>query len=116
MTETSPLLGGAKPPKPAAGLKVLVLDPQPESRALLKAALRSINSIESVTLTANAAETTLTDRRIGPDSFIGWMPTTLNAARALHGLLVTSRGKQTATISHENNSLADRTFQYVVLG
>ena len=48
MTEISPLLGGAKPPKPDAGLKVLVLDPQPESRALLKAALRSINSIESV--------------------------------------------------------------------
>ena len=35
-------------PKGSTGLKVLVLDDMPESRALLKAALRSINTIEEV--------------------------------------------------------------------
>lgn len=74
------------------------------------------NAVGDVTLTANAASTTLTDARIGPDSFIGLMPTTSNAAAALTATYVTSRGKGTATITHANNAQTDRTFRYSIQG
>lgn len=50
MSESSPLTAGAPPAKPAGGphLKILVIDPQPESRSLVKAALRSINGVDSI--------------------------------------------------------------------
>ena len=75
-----------------------------------------INALGDVTLTANQATTTLTDLRIGPQSFIGFMPTTANAAAELTALYVSSRGKQTATLTHNNAASADRTYRYVVLG
>ena len=77
-----------------------------------------VDSRDSVTLTANQATTTLTDINIGPDSFIGFMPTTANAAAEIGNgtLYVSSRGQQTATITHANNAQIDRTFVYVVLG
>ena len=59
---------------------------------------------------------TLTDKRIGIQSRIFFMPTTANAAAAITSLFVTGRGKQTATINHANNSQTDKTFDYVVLG
>ena len=75
-----------------------------------------INSLGDLTLTEDSATTTLTDSRIGPDSFIGFMATTANGAIALQTMYVSARGKQTATITHTNNSQTDRTFRYVVLG
>jgi hypothetical protein len=44
------------------------------------------------------------------------MPTTANAAAEMDGMFVSSRGKQTFTITHANNSQSDRTFKYVVIG
>lgn len=70
----------------------------------------------SLTLTASAATTTLSDRRIGPDSVIPLMPTTANAATALATTYVSARGDQTATITHANNAQSDKTFGYAVLG
>ncbi len=70
----------------------------------------------SVTLTANSATTTLSDRRIGANSYIDFMPTTDNAATAMANLNVSSRGKQTATLTHANTADTDKTFEYVVLG
>lgn len=75
-----------------------------------------INATGTVTLTANAASTVLSDMRIGPDSCIPLMPTTANAATALATTYVSSRGKETATITHANNAQTDRTFCYAVLG
>lgn len=75
-----------------------------------------INVVSSVTLTISVTSTTLNDTRIGPNSFIGLMPTTANAAAALSTTYVSSRGDQTATITHANNAQADRTFVYAVLG
>jgi len=48
MTEVRTGIPGAAPPRPQRGLRVLVIDPQPESRSLLKAALRSLDTVESV--------------------------------------------------------------------
>ena len=77
-----------------------------------------INSVGTVTLSANADSTVLSDRRIGPDSFIGLTPETANAAGEIAAgvLYVSARGKQTATLSHANNAQIDRTLTYVVLG
>ena len=77
-----------------------------------------INATGSVTLTASAASTAVTEDRAGDDSVILFMPTTANAAseQAAGGMYVSSRGKQTFTITHANNSQSDRTFEYVVIG
>lgn len=75
-----------------------------------------INATGTVTLTANSATTTLADLRIGPNSIIVFMPTTANAAAEKDNLYVSSRGKETATLTHSNNAQTDRTFAYAVLG
>lgn len=77
-----------------------------------------INATGSVTLTASAASTAVTEDRAGDDSVILFMPTTANAAseQAAGGMYVSSRGKQTFTITHANNTQSDRTFEYVVIG
>ena len=75
-----------------------------------------INSLGDLTLTANTTTTTITDRRIGPNSYIDWMPTTSNAAAALATTYVSARTEGSATVTHANNSQTDRTFRYVVLG
>ena len=77
-----------------------------------------LNSTGSVTLTASAASTAVTDYRAGYDSVVLFMPTTANAAaeQAAGGFYVSSRGKQTFTITHANNTQTDRTFDYIVIG
>ena len=47
MTDISPLIG-RKPERSSAGLKMMVVDSQPESRALLKGALRSLSTVETI--------------------------------------------------------------------
>jgi hypothetical protein len=77
-----------------------------------------VDSRDSITLTISVASTTLTDPNIGPQSFIGFMPTTANAAAEIGNgtMYVSSRTQGSATITHANNAQADRTFAYVVLG
>lgn len=75
-----------------------------------------INSVGTVTLTANSATTTLSHPAIYAFSTILFMPTTANAAAAMSGLYVTGRTTREATLNHANNAQSDRTFSYVVLG
>lgn len=77
-----------------------------------------INSTGTVTLTASATTTVVTEDRAGATSVILFMPTTANAAaeQAAGGMFVSSRSKQTFTITHANNSQADRVFDYIVIG
>jgi len=75
-----------------------------------------LNCAGSVTLTANATSTTLTDTRIGGSSVILFCPTTANAATATANLRVTSKGDGTATLTHSNTADADKSFDYVVIG
>lgn len=70
----------------------------------------------TVTLTANAASTTLTDARLTESSVIGLMPTTANAAAALATTYIGTRAIGSATITHANNAQADKTFAYSVTG
>ena len=75
-----------------------------------------INAVGSITFTANAATTTLTDRRVGPNSRVLLMPTTENAATAMNTWWITGRGDGTAVVNHANNAQTDRSFDFVVLG
>ncbi len=76
------------------------------------------NSTGLVTLTISVAATTLTDRRIGPDTKVMMTPTTANAAGELATLFQTlpnvTNGQ--AVLNHANNSQADRTFGFSLRG
>lgn len=73
------------------------------------------NCVGSVTLTANAATTTLNDPRIGGESVILFMATTANA-QAIAVPYVTARGTGTCTLNHANNANTDKSFDYIVIG
>lgn len=75
-----------------------------------------LNCVKTVTLTANAGSTTVTDERIGPTSFLGLMPKTANAAGALATTYISARSDGSATITHTNNAQADKTFVMLILG
>lgn len=77
-----------------------------------------INSVSDCTLVASTVLTTLTDARIGANSFINFMPQTADAAAELKSgnMYVSSRGKGTANITHTSTATTDRAFTYAVLG
>lgn len=75
-----------------------------------------LNSVIQVTLTANAATTTVTDKRIGANTWIGFSPLTANAAAAQSGLYVSSQTNGSATLTHANNAQSDRTFNVLLIG
>lgn len=80
--------------------------------------LGNLNNTGTVTLTASAASTTVTNSRVGANSYIEFMPTTANAAteKAAGTMYVSARTKGEFTITHANNAQTDRTFQYIHVG
>ncbi len=75
-----------------------------------------IGSNSTVTLAASAGTTVVTDRRVGKDSVILFMPTTANAvAETMYVSAIAPRSNQ-FTITHTNNSQTDRSYSYIVLG
>jgi hypothetical protein len=77
-----------------------------------------LNSTGSFTCTASAATTAVTDFRAGKDSIILLMPQTANAATEVgNGTIhVSTRAKQSFTVTHANNAQTDRTFGYLIIG
>ncbi|KKW45760.1 MAG: hypothetical protein A2Z55_01235 [Burkholderiales bacterium RIFCSPHIGHO2_12_63_9] len=81
-----------------------------------------LNSSGVITLTASAATTAVTDRRVGRDSVILFMPVTANAAAELAAGTMYVQTTDIApltnqfTINHANNAQADRTFRYLIAG
>jgi len=83
-----------------------------------------LNAVTTLTLTAGAASTTITDDRITPNSFIGLMPTTANAATALSTTYIPTAtkisangtGVGSAVVQHANNAQTDRTFVVLIIG
>ena len=71
-----------------------------------------LNDKGTVTLTTSSATTVVSDNRVGPDSVITFMPTSANAAG--DSIYVSARSNGQFTITHTNNSLADRTDGYRV--
>ena len=74
------------------------------------------NATGTFTLTASATSSTLTDRRIGENSIILFMPTTSNANSAKDDLYVSARADGSATLTHASSSNTDQTFGYLVIG
>jgi hypothetical protein len=75
-----------------------------------------MNAVTTVTLTANATTTTLTDQRIGGGTYIGLSPTTANAAGALGTTYISAKAAGSATITHANAASTDRTFDVLLIG
>lgn len=74
------------------------------------------NGFGSVTLTANQATTVVTDRRVGTDTTITFMPETANAAAEMDGMYVGTVTAGSFTITHANNAQTDRDFRYMLQG
>lgn len=69
----------------------------------------------TVTLTANAASTTVTNRKVSNAAHITLTPTTANAAAELATMYVSARTQGASfTITHANNAQTDRTFTYEI--
>lgn len=74
-------------------------------------------TVGSVTLTANAATTTVTDTYVTPTSHISLTPTTAHAATEYGAgtWYISARTNGTSfVITHANNAQADRTFTYEI--
>lgn len=93
-------------------------DPRQTAQAVNLLIDGKFNSTGSVTLTASATTTAVTDYRAGPGSVIVFTPTTANAAAEQGGgtMYLSARSKEGFTITHANNAQTDRTFIYIVIG
>lgn len=79
-----------------------------------------IECIAELTLTANAASSTLSDIRIGKYTALIFDPMTANAAAELAAgtLYVTlaNRTDGSATVTHANNAQTDREYRVILIG
>lgn len=72
---------------------------------------------KTVTLTANAASTTVMDYRFSPQSYVGAMPQTANASAEIGaGTIYFAPTDGQCVVTHANNAQVDRTFTFVILG
>ena len=102
-------------------LAPLLLSDEKEHRRQLATLLNNtikgkLNAVTSVTLAASSTTTTITDARIGPNTFIGLEPTTANAASARASLYVSARTKGSATLAHASSANVDQTFMVLLIG
>ena len=101
---------------------MLVISPSESRIRILAQAIRQLiegrnNANGEITLTANAASTTIAKTTINGQAGFFMFPKTANAAAELAA--GTCYGVVTAgqvVITHANNAQTDRTFYYVVLG
>lgn len=75
-----------------------------------------MNAVTSITLRDGHTTTTLTDRRIGGGTFIGFSPTTATAAAAMTAIYVSAKATGSATLTHDNTADTDRTFDVLLIG
>lgn len=80
---------------------------------ILRGKLNSGN--RTVTLTAGAGSTAVTEALCSVRSMVALMPTTANAAAAL-GTTYIAAADGSFTVTHANNAQTDRTFAYSVIG
>ena len=75
------------------------------------------NNTGSITLAVGAAvTTTLTDRRIGPDSVIVFVPASATANADATRVYASAQGQGTATVNHAANVTANKTYRYAIIG
>jgi hypothetical protein len=95
-------------------------DPKKIVLSLQQLAAGRSNAVGSVTLTANAATTTVADDNCSAESAIYLMPTTANAsaekgAGTIYIAAATVLNKS-FVITHANNAQTDRIFRYAIVG
>lgn len=78
----------------------------------------NMNVTLDITLTANAATTTVTDARIGYTSHLNPQPLTAHAAAEIGNgtMYVSSFNSGSAVLAHANNAQTDRTFRLLIIG
>ena len=91
-------------------------DPKKIVLAIQQLAAGRSNATGSVTLTANAGSTAVTDNNFAAASTVYFTATTSNAATGVTAMYVSARAKGTFTITHANNAQADRTYLYAIVG
>lgn len=78
------------------------------------------NSVDTLTLSASVASTTLSDARIGRNTVVLYTPTTANGSAEIgNGTIYQTYPNATegqAVINHANNAQTDRTFAYALVG
>lgn len=74
------------------------------------------NVVTTLTLTASATSTTLTDERIGPASYIALSPLTENATILDLAPYISSRSSGSAVITHGSTPASDCTYSVLILG
>jgi hypothetical protein len=75
------------------------------------------NNTATITLaTGGAVTTTLTDRRIGPDSVIVFVPASSPANADSSRIYASAQGQGTATVNHVANIVANKTYRYAIIG
>lgn len=106
-------------PKFYPGVAPLLADEKAHRRqiaSVLNNALRGrLNVTGTVTLTAGATSTTVTDDRITFQSYVDFMPQTANAATAKANIWV-EPADGSFVIHHASSANTDQTFTWAVLG
>jgi hypothetical protein len=76
------------------------------------------NATGTVTLTANAATTTVSDVNCASTSGVWFTPSTANASAEIGNgtMRLSAVANGSFTITHANNAQVDRTFYYVIQG
>ena len=75
------------------------------------------NNTGSITLAVGGAvTTTLTDRRIGVDSVIVFVPASAAANADATRVYASAQGQGTATVNHAANVTPSKTYRYAVIG
>jgi hypothetical protein len=76
------------------------------------------NATGSVTLTANAASTAVSNDNFAAASTVYFTATTANAAAEVGAgtMYISARAKGSFTITHANNAQTDRTYLYAIVG
>ena len=115
--EREELLVWLKQLRSAAGRR-FAAGPENVALSIYQAMEGKIRSTGQFTLTALTTQSTLTDARIAPNSFLSFWPrtasaTTEQAAGAMYSL---TQANGSAIIAHSSITASDRWFTYVVLG
>lgn len=108
------------PPPPTQSVSELAAYLRRLYDALRPLRMGKTENVGEVTLTANAASSTISDIRISKQSVISFLPRTANAAAELaNGTMYILKANQTtgsAVVTHANNAQTDREFLYSVVG
>ena len=75
-----------------------------------------LSNTGSVTLTANATTTTVTDSRVSLNSVPVLQAATANGASAMPTTYISTVTNGSFTITHANTAAVDKTFKYALLG